>query len=65
MKIINPLSDSWVLILPDAGEPLVHIYGNSDDREWVDETMRKYRNYVQEFVEQEHGIEAPKLEAVI
>ena len=65
VKIVNPLSDSWVLILPDAGEPLVHIYGNSDDREWVDETLRKYRNYVQEFVEHEHGIEVPKLEAVI
>ena len=63
VKIVNYQRDSWVLILPDAGEPLVHIFANSDDRDWVDENLRKYRNYVQEFVEQEHGLELPKAEA--
>ena len=65
VKIVNYQNDSWVLILPDAGEPLVHIYANSDDRDWVDENLRKYRRYVQEFVEQEEGVEAPKVEAML
>ena len=66
MKIVNYQTDSWVLILPDAGEPLVHIFANSDDRDWVDESLRKYRNYVQDFVEHEQGIvEVPnKVEAM-
>jgi mannose-1-phosphate guanylyltransferase/phosphomannomutase len=49
--------DNWVLVLPDAGEPLVHLYANSNDRNWVDETLRDYRSRVQEFVEQTEGIE--------
>jgi mannose-1-phosphate guanylyltransferase/phosphomannomutase len=64
VKILDRESDSWVLILPDASEPLVHIFGNSDDRDWVDERLRKYRAYVLEFVEQEQGVEAPQPEAV-
>ena len=65
VKIIDSQSDSWVLILPDAGDPLVHIYANSNDRDWTDENLRKYRNYVQEFVEQEQGVEAPKAEVLL
>ncbi|GBF82260.1 mannose-1-phosphate guanyltransferase [Aphanothece sacrum] len=53
VKIINPQNDNWVLILPDGGEPLVHIFANSDDREWVDHTLKEYRQRVQEFIEQE------------
>jgi mannose-1-phosphate guanylyltransferase / phosphomannomutase len=55
VKIFNAQHDSWVLILPDAGEPLIHIYANSHDRGWVDETLREYRLRVQEFVYQEEG----------
>ncbi len=58
VKIINPQNDNWVLILPDAGEPLVHIFANSDDRDWVEENLKHYRNHVQEFVEKEQGVEA-------
>ncbi|NES18848.1 MAG: NTP transferase domain-containing protein [Symploca sp. SIO3E6] len=65
VKIIDAKSDSWVLILPDAGDPLVHIYANSNDREWTDENLRKYRNYVQEFVEQEQGVEPSKAEVLL
>lgn len=65
VKIVNPHNDSWLLILPDAGEPLVHIYANSDDREWVDENLRKYRAYVQDFVEQDPSVETQKAEAVL
>jgi mannose-1-phosphate guanylyltransferase / phosphomannomutase len=51
VKIINYQDDRWVLILPDAGEPLVHIYVNGNDRHWVDETLRDYRQQVQDFIE--------------
>ena len=65
VKIVNHHNDSWVLILPDAGEPLVHIFANSDDRAWVDDNLRKYRSYVQEFVEQDPGVEAPRAEVML
>ncbi|MEA5532556.1 mannose-1-phosphate guanyltransferase [Crocosphaera sp. XPORK-15E] len=55
VKIVNPQNDNWVLILPDAGEPLVHIVANSDDREWVDRSLKAYRQKVQKFIEQEQG----------
>lgn len=41
--------EDWVLILPDAGEPLVHIYSNGHNRESVERLARKYREVVQEF----------------
>ncbi len=55
VKIFSYQHDGWVLILPDAGEPLVHIFANSSDRSWVDETLREYRIRVQEFVDQEEA----------
>ena len=57
VKIVDHHRDSWILILPDAGEPLVHIFSNSADRDWMDEHLRKYRASVQEFIEKEQGIE--------
>jgi mannose-1-phosphate guanylyltransferase/phosphomannomutase len=57
VKISKHHDDSWILILPDAGEPVVHLFANSNDREWVDDTLREYRTRVQEFVEQEQGVE--------
>ena len=45
--------ESWILVLPDAGEPLVHLYANSAERDWTDTILREYRNRVQQFVEQE------------
>ncbi|MCL1465075.1 mannose-1-phosphate guanyltransferase [Argonema galeatum] len=57
VKIYNRFNDSWVLILPDAGEPLVHIFANSSDREWVDDTLREYRARVQNFVDREQGVQ--------
>ncbi|MDF5730380.1 MAG: mannose-1-phosphate guanyltransferase [Rhizonema sp. PD38] len=53
VKICQPYDDSWLLVLPDASEPLVHLYANSNDRDWVDETLRNYRARVQAFVERE------------
>jgi mannose-1-phosphate guanylyltransferase / phosphomannomutase len=52
VKIFSYQPDRWILILPDAGEPLVTIYTNGSDRAWVDETLREYRLRVQEFVDQ-------------
>ncbi len=53
VKIGHPYDDNWVLVLPDAGEPLVHLYANSNDRDCVDESLRNYRARVQMFVERE------------
>ncbi|MDB9446554.1 mannose-1-phosphate guanyltransferase [Anabaena sp. CS-542/02] len=53
VKICQPYDDSWLLVLPDASEPLVHLYANSNDRDWVDETLRNYRTRVQTFVERQ------------
>ncbi|MGD2180929.1 sugar phosphate nucleotidyltransferase [Lusitaniella coriacea] len=55
VKIVHPQDDNWVLILPDAGEPLVHIFANSDDRDWVDESINDYRQRVQAFIDSEQG----------
>lgn len=55
VKIINPQNDNWILILPDAGEPLVHIYANSGDRYWVDKQLAEYRQRVQNFVDREQS----------
>lgn len=55
VKIIDPLSDNWVLVLPDAGEPLVHIYVNSNSREWAEKTIWNYRQQVQGFITREQS----------
>ena len=55
VKIVNPQNDNWILILPDAGEPLVHIYANSGDRYWVDEQLAQYRQRVQNFIDIQQG----------
>jgi len=50
VKILGDNPDDWVLILPDAGEPLVHIYANSEDREWMDQQLEAYGAKVQAFI---------------
>lgn len=50
VKIIQRHTDNWILILPDAGEPLIHLYANSDSREWAEEHLQTYRSKVQEFI---------------
>jgi mannose-1-phosphate guanylyltransferase / phosphomannomutase len=52
VKIYSSRNDNWILILPDAGEPIVHIYGNSDDRDWLDLNLQNYRQLVQDYVGQ-------------
>ena len=55
VKIVDASQQNWVLILPDAGEPLVHIFANSEDRDWVEQQLRTYRKQVQTFIEAEQG----------
>ena len=55
VKIVDASKQNWVLILPDAGEPLVHIFANSEDRDWVDKQLQAYRQKVQDFIESEQG----------
>ncbi|MGL5033316.1 MAG: sugar phosphate nucleotidyltransferase [Microcystaceae cyanobacterium] len=52
VKIVESNSDNWVLILPDAGEPLVHIYANSENRDWVDDHLKFCRQDVERFIDQ-------------
>jgi mannose-1-phosphate guanylyltransferase / phosphomannomutase len=55
VKVINPHNDDWVLILPDAGDALVHIYANSEDKEWLDNNLNIYRDRVRQFIDRESG----------
>jgi len=45
VKIYESESD-WVLVLPDAGEPLVHIYADSSSKQKVEQLCREYRERV-------------------
>lgn len=56
VKILGNNPDDWVLILPDAGEPLVHIYANSEDRDWMDQQLAAYGAKVQAFIQAEQGL---------
>ena len=56
VKLLNYQNDNWILVLPDASEPVVHLYANSHHRDWVDTTLREYRNLVQDFVNHYQGI---------
>ncbi|PSN19481.1 mannose-1-phosphate guanylyltransferase [filamentous cyanobacterium CCP5] len=57
VKILGDSSDDWILVLPDAGEPLVHIYATSADRDWIDAKLKEYLERVQNFIGNEQGIE--------
>ncbi len=57
VKIHDLDRDGWVLLLPDASTPLIHIVVDGSDRRWVEETLRHYRAYVQNFVERDPGID--------
>ncbi|HIK45351.1 MAG TPA: mannose-1-phosphate guanyltransferase [Leptolyngbyaceae cyanobacterium M65_K2018_010] len=55
VKILGDYPDDWVLVLPDAGEPLVHLVVNSQHRDWLDENLAKYQAQVLNFIEHETG----------
>lgn len=53
VKILKSLDESsWILILPDAGEPLIHIIANSDDPSWVERVLVDYHSLITHFVHQ-------------
>lgn len=56
VKIVDSTGRNWVLVLPDASDPLVHIFADSEDRDWVDRQLRIYRERVQQFIEAEQGL---------
>lgn len=56
VKIINPHNDNWVLVLPDAQHPVVHLYVNSEDRDWVEQSLKMYRQKIHAFIQQVQGI---------
>ena len=56
VKVLGDNPDDWILVLPDAGEPLVHIFANSENREWLDVTLAQYQSQVQDFIDKEQGI---------
>jgi mannose-1-phosphate guanylyltransferase/phosphomannomutase len=51
IKISDPSSDRWLLVLPDGGEPLMHLYANGGDRLWVETVLQEYRLLIQAFVD--------------
>ncbi len=61
VKIHDRAHGSWVLLLPDASEPLVHLYVDSGDREWTDAKLREYRTLVQEFVDRDNGMDEVRI----
>ncbi|HEY9887704.1 MAG TPA: mannose-1-phosphate guanyltransferase [Candidatus Obscuribacterales bacterium] len=65
VKVLAHNKDSWILVLPDAGEPLVHIYANSEDREWADDKLNEYRQRVLKFIEQEQGTHSTPQETAL
>ena len=54
VKIIDPdwqnEPQNWVLVLPDASEPLIHLFANSKDRSWVDAQLIEYQRRLQQFI---------------
>jgi mannose-1-phosphate guanylyltransferase / phosphomannomutase len=57
VKVCDYRSDRWILILPDASDPVVHLYANSDERSWVEMMLQEYRTRIQNFVDRTQGVE--------
>jgi len=61
VKIIDPdqqgNDQNWVLVLPDASEPIIHIFANSKDRNWVDTQLISYRQRLQQFMNSEQAMD--------
>ena len=43
--------DHWVLFLPDATEPLIHMVVNGLEREWVNHWASEYRQRLEQFMQ--------------
>ncbi|MEM8605336.1 MAG: mannose-1-phosphate guanylyltransferase, partial [Cyanobacteria bacterium P01_H01_bin.121] len=55
VKICDRFNERWILVLPDASEPLVHVFVNSLERDWLELTLQEYRGRIQDFIDQLHG----------
>jgi mannose-1-phosphate guanylyltransferase/phosphomannomutase len=50
IKIKHPTEpENWILILPDADEPLVHLIANGVEQAWVENTLIDYQQRVHHF----------------
>lgn len=50
VKIFQPdQPENWIIILPDADEPLVHLIANGNSQDWVDLVLSDYRQRIQSF----------------
>jgi mannose-1-phosphate guanylyltransferase / phosphomannomutase len=49
--------DHWLLILPDADEPLIHLVANGCDRAWVEGILQEYQQRLQTFESLEESLE--------
>lgn len=47
----------WLLVLPDADEPLIHLVANGCDRHWVDQILQDYRHRLQVYESLEESLE--------
>lgn len=56
VKVVGDNPDDWILVLPDAGEPVVHLFVNSESRNWMDDKLREYQMRIQTFIEKEQGL---------
>ena len=65
VKVCDYRNDRWILVLPDASEPLVHLFANSDERNWVDLMIQEYRSRIQNFVDRTQGIDEVSTERFI
>ena len=58
VKIMHPTwPDHWLLVLPDADEPLIHLFANGCDRDWVDQTLQDYCQRLRTFESLEESLE--------
>ncbi|WP_338429922.1 mannose-1-phosphate guanyltransferase [Synechococcus elongatus] len=50
LRIHGDRSDQWLLVLPDASYPLIHLYANAQDHHWVEQTLGSYQQRIEQFV---------------
>ncbi|AFY61621.1 mannose-1-phosphate guanyltransferase [Synechococcus sp. PCC 6312] len=49
VKILHRDGNDWVLVLPDASEPLVHLFVNGREQAWTEQMNHDYRQRIHEF----------------
>jgi len=46
---------SWALVLPDASEPLIHLYVEARSEEDADRLLEEYTTLIQKLTQKSHG----------